>query len=143
MEYKDHYKILGENKDASQDDIKCAYRKLSRKYHPDVSKEQNVEQQFKEVGEAYEVIKDPPKSAPPTISSVPAGEQVWISGHRQTGSRTSRSTAAGSPQGTLVDSVISSKPCSVVATARSAVLVRDTRVFTCGARIFMPGSAST
>jgi len=63
MEYKDHYKILGENKDASQDDIKCAYRKLSRKYHPDVSKEQNVEQQFKEVGEAYEVIKGPEKRA--------------------------------------------------------------------------------
>jgi curved DNA-binding protein len=63
MEYKDYYKILGVKKDASQDDIKRAYRKLSRKYHPDVSKEKDAEQQFKEVGEAYEVLKDPEKRA--------------------------------------------------------------------------------
>jgi curved DNA-binding protein len=61
MEYKDYYKILGVKKDASQDDIKRAYRKLSRKYHPDVSKEKDAEQHFKEVGEAYEVLKDPDK----------------------------------------------------------------------------------
>lgn len=61
MEYKDYYKILGVAKDASQDDIKRAYRKLARKYHPDVSKEADAEVRFKEVGEAYEVLKDPEK----------------------------------------------------------------------------------
>ena len=61
MEYKDYYKILDVKKDASQQDIKRAYRTLARKYHPDVSKEGNAEVKFKEVGEAYEVLKDPEK----------------------------------------------------------------------------------
>src|SRR5690554_6243309 len=61
MEFKDYYRILGVSRDASQDDIKRAYRKLARKYHPDVSKEADAEQRFKEVGEAYEVLKDPEK----------------------------------------------------------------------------------
>ena len=61
MEYKDYYKIMGVAKNASQDEIKRAYRKLARKYHPDVSKEKNAEERFKELGEAYEVLKDPEK----------------------------------------------------------------------------------
>ncbi len=61
MEYKDYYNILGVKKDASQTDIKRSYRKLARKYHPDVSKEADAEGKFKEVGEAYEVLKDPEK----------------------------------------------------------------------------------
>lgn len=63
MEYKDYYKILGVPRDASQDDIKKAYRKLARKYHPDVSKEANAEDKFKELGEAYEVLRDAQKRA--------------------------------------------------------------------------------
>lgn len=63
MEYKDYYKILGVARSASQDDIKRAYRKLARKYHPDVSKEANAEEHFKAVHEAYEVLKDPQKRA--------------------------------------------------------------------------------
>jgi curved DNA-binding protein len=63
MEYKDYYGIMGVNKDATQDEIKRSYRKLARKYHPDVSKEANAETRFKEVGEAYEVLKDPEKRA--------------------------------------------------------------------------------
>ncbi|MBJ6609357.1 MAG: DnaJ domain-containing protein [Candidatus Thiothrix moscowensis] len=63
MEYKDYYKVLGLTKEATQDDIKRVYRKLARKYHPDISKEDNAEEQFKEVGEAYEVLKDPEKRA--------------------------------------------------------------------------------
>jgi curved DNA-binding protein len=63
VEYKDYYKILGVDRDASQDDIKRAYRKLARKYHPDVSKEPDAETRFKEVNEANEVLKDPEKRA--------------------------------------------------------------------------------
>ncbi|MCG6940135.1 MAG: DnaJ domain-containing protein [Thiohalocapsa sp.] len=63
MEYKDYYKILGVARDAGQDDIKRAYRKLARKYHPDVSKEPDAEARFKEVNEANEVLKDPEKRA--------------------------------------------------------------------------------
>ena len=63
MEYKDYYQVMGVGRDASADDIKRAYRKLARKYHPDVSKEKDAEAKFKEVGEAYEVLRDPEKRA--------------------------------------------------------------------------------
>jgi curved DNA-binding protein len=63
MEYKDYYGIMGVARDATQDEIKRTYRKLARKYHPDVSKEADAEARFKEVGEAYEVLKDPEKRA--------------------------------------------------------------------------------
>lgn len=63
MEYKDYYKTLGVSRDASTDDIKRAYRRLARKYHPDVSTESDAEKRFKEIGEAYEVLKDPEKRA--------------------------------------------------------------------------------
>ena len=63
MEFKDYYATLGVAKDATQDDIKRAYRKLARKYHPDVSKEADAEARFKELNEANEVLKDPEKRA--------------------------------------------------------------------------------
>lgn len=63
MQYKDYYSIMGLSRDANQDEIKRAYRKLARKFHPDVSKEPNAEAKFKELGEAYEVLKDPEKRA--------------------------------------------------------------------------------
>jgi curved DNA-binding protein len=61
MKYKDYYATLGLERGATQDDIKRAYRKLARKYHPDLSKLDDTEARFKEVGEAYEVLKDPEK----------------------------------------------------------------------------------
>jgi curved DNA-binding protein len=63
MEFKDYYQIMGVKRDAAQAEIKRAYRQLARKYHPDVSKEGDAEAHFKEVGEAYEVLKDPEKRA--------------------------------------------------------------------------------
>lgn len=61
MEYKDYYQIMDVARDATQAEIKQAYRKLARQYHPDVSKEAGAEARFKEIGEAYEVLKDPEK----------------------------------------------------------------------------------
>ena len=63
MKYKDYYATLGLTKTASADEIKAAYRKLARKYHPDVSKEKGAEAKFKEVSEAYQTLKDPEKRA--------------------------------------------------------------------------------
>lgn len=63
MKYKDYYKILGVGRGAQADEIKKAYRKLARKYHPDVSKEPEAEERFKEVNEANDVLSDPEKRA--------------------------------------------------------------------------------
>ena len=63
MDFKDYYNIMGLERDASQDEVKRAYRKLARKYHPDVSKEVDAEARFKELGEANAVLKDPEKRA--------------------------------------------------------------------------------
>lgn len=61
MQFKDYYQIIEVARDATQDEIKRSYRKLARKYHPDVSKESDAEARFKELGEAYEVLRDEEK----------------------------------------------------------------------------------
>jgi curved DNA-binding protein len=61
MQYKDYYETLGLTRGAAPDAVKQAYRKMARKFHPDVSKEKNAEDRFKEVQEAYEVLRDPEK----------------------------------------------------------------------------------
>ena len=59
MEYKDYYKILGVERDATEAKIKSAYRKLARQYHPDVNKSPDAVKKFKDINEAYEVLSDP------------------------------------------------------------------------------------
>jgi curved DNA-binding protein len=61
VEYKDYYEVLGVERDASQEGIRRAYRKLAREYHPDLNHESDAEERFKEVGEAYEVLSDADK----------------------------------------------------------------------------------
>ncbi|MBS1260855.1 MAG: Curved DNA-binding protein [Calditrichaeota bacterium] len=61
IEYKDYYKTLGVDRNASKEEIQKTYRRLARKYHPDVNKQPGAEEKFKEIGEAYEVLRDPEK----------------------------------------------------------------------------------
>jgi curved DNA-binding protein len=100
MEYRDYYQILGVARTATAEDIKKSYRRLARKYHPDVSKEKDAEQKFKEVQEAYEVLKDPEKRAAydQLGSDWRAGQQFrpppdWASGFEFSGG--ARPRAAG------------------------------------------------
>jgi len=63
MQFKDYYDILGVKPDASEAEIKTAYRRLARKYHPDVSKEKGAEERFKSINEAHEALRDPGRRA--------------------------------------------------------------------------------
>ena len=95
MQFKDYYKILGISRDADEKAIKQAYRRLARKFHPDVSKEANAEEKFKELQEAYEVLKDPEKRR----SYDQFGEH-WKAGMEHGGAQ-----AAGGPGGFYRESI--------------------------------------
>ena len=107
MEYKDYYKILGVDKKANQDEIKSAYRKLARKYHPDVSKEANAEDKFKDLQEAYEVLKDSEKRAAyDQLGSYRSGQDFrpppgWGDSHQWAGG--AGAPGGGSPGGGFSD----------------------------------------
>jgi curved DNA-binding protein len=76
VEFKDYYEVMGVARNAAPDEIKRAYRRLARKFHPDVSKEKDAEVRFKEVGEAYEVLRDPEKRAAyDQLGRRPTGEE--------------------------------------------------------------------
>ena len=68
MEFKDYYAKLGVAYTATADEIRCAYRKLARKFHPNVSKERNVEAQFKEVPDTSPALSEPDKRAAAIVS---------------------------------------------------------------------------
>jgi curved DNA-binding protein len=102
MEYRDYYKILGVARTATAEDIKKSYRRLARKFHPDVSKEKDAERKFKEVQEAYEVLKDTEKRAAydQLGSDWRAGQQFrpppeWASGFEFSGAGRSRAAGGG------------------------------------------------
>jgi len=105
MQYKDYYEVLGVTRGADADAVKRAYRKLARKYHPDVSKEKNAENKFKELQEAYEVLRDP-TSARPTISWDETTGRVSNSGRRRIGRSDSDNQAAASVFPISMDSAI-------------------------------------
>ena len=134
MEYKDYYKTLGVERKATADAIKSAYRKLARQHHPDINKEKGAEERFKEISEAYKVLKDPEKRAAydQVGSGFKPGQEFrpppnWDAGFESSG-------------GESASLVISSRRFSGgLAAAEPAAA----RAFGCGARIIMPRCSST
>src|SRR6202035_1177348 len=112
MKYKDYYAILGLARGASEDDIKKAYRRLARKYHPDVSKEAGAEEKFKEIAEAYQTLKDPEKRA--AYDQLGAPPPARNSSRRRAGS----SSTAGRPSRPMISICpICSHICAAVGSA--------------------------
>ena len=138
MEYKDYYDIMGVQKSATQDEIKRAYRKLARKYHPDVSKEKDAETKFKEVGEAYEVLKDP-ENAQHTINWVRSGKRGRISIHHRAGTPVSNSKAEEMEVRTWADSAISLSLCMAGSFIPAAAAAPPAVVSSCAVKIITPG----
>ena len=120
MEYKDYYDIMGVKKDATQDEIKRAYRKLARKYHPDVSKEADAEAKFKEVGEAYEVSERPGKAHRLRPAGFAMAGRAGFSSTAGVGRRVSSSATAVQAGRTWVVSATFSNPSTAGASTGQA-----------------------
>ena len=121
MEFKDYYEILGVKPDASEAEIKAAYRKLARKYHPDKNKDAGAEDKFKAVNEANEVLQATRKSGAPTTSCAPAaiaGEQF------RPPPGLARARASTSAMAATAISAISSRACSGAAARRATAASR-------------------
>lgn len=102
MEYKDYYKILGVNRDVSEKEIKRAYRRLARQFHPDVNPgDKQAEEKFKEINEAYEVLGDSEKRA--KYDQLGASWQQWQRTGRDSGQFDWSQWFAGGPRGTRVE----------------------------------------
>lgn len=102
MEYKDYYKILGVSRDASEKDIKRAYRRLARQFHPDVNPgDSQAEENFKEINEAYEVLSDPEKRA--RYDRLGASWQQWQRAGHDPGHFDWSQWSTGAPGGIHVD----------------------------------------
>ena len=116
MEFKDYYKALEIERTASQDEVRKAYRKLARKYHPDVSKEADAQARMRDINEANDVLRDKDKRAWPIAWHV-AEHRVLLakeaSSHRRAGTKGLSSTAAlGRVRLTMPTSVSSFRLCS-------------------------------
>ena len=102
MEYKDYYKILGVNRDVSEKEIKRAYRRLARQFHPDLNPgDKRAEEKFKEINEAYEVLSDPEKRT--KYDQLGASWQQWQRMGRNSGQFDWSQWFAGGPGGTRVE----------------------------------------
>ena len=98
VKFQDYYDVLGVARTASQEEIQKAYRKLARKYHPDVNKEPGAEDKFKQATEAYEVLKDPEKRKN-TTPWAPTGKPGKILPRRRGGKKAHIMSSAGIPKG--------------------------------------------
>jgi hypothetical protein len=142
MEFKDYYQILGVPRDATADEIKKAFRKLARKYHPDVSKEVDAEARMKELNEANAVLSDP-RNGLPTISWGAATSLDRNSARRPTGMPASSFPGAVLRPARQPISRISSPNCSVAWVARAASAPANGRTSRRAARIITPRCCST